>query len=86
MDEPCALLEGLKRGGGHVALNELLKAIQIFKGILPVLCQDLRSKLTPQAIQEVLKKRQKCFQRSLILSQSIKKSTVNLRDWVPEAS
>lgn len=56
VDKPRALLEGLEWRGGHVALNEFLEAIQIFKGILPVLSQDLWSKLSPQAIQEVLVK------------------------------
>lgn len=54
VNEPRALLEGLQRGRGHVALDELLEPIQIFKRVLPVLRQDLRGELPPQAVQEVL--------------------------------
>lgn len=37
MNEPCALLEGLKGRRGQVALNEFLQAIKILQGIFPVL-------------------------------------------------
>lgn len=37
VNEPCALLEGLKGRRGQVALNKFLQAIKILQGIFPVL-------------------------------------------------
>lgn len=53
MNQPGALLQGLEGRAEGGLVNELLQPLQVLKGRIPVLHQDFRGQLTPEAVQVI---------------------------------
>jgi len=53
VDEPGSLLQGLQGGTEHALVDKLSETVEILKGSVPVLHEDLRGKLTPHTVEIV---------------------------------